>query len=148
MKSYLILLFLSLSSLKVIAQVDTSEIFTVVENMPAFPGCEDLPTNVERKKCTEINLLKLIYKNMNLNINSLNDTCIFSSLVVISFIIDTTGYVTEIKELHGCEDLAKEAIRVIESMNEMPQRWKAGEQRGQKVRVKYNLPLRLRFRPN
>jgi hypothetical protein len=49
MKPYLILLFFSLSSLKVIAQVDTSEIFTVVENMPAFPGCEDLPTNGTKK---------------------------------------------------------------------------------------------------
>lgn len=121
--------------------IDTSETFTVVEDTPAFPGCEDLKTNVERKKCTETNLLKFCYKNINTN--SLPDTCLFDLFIVISFVIDTRGYITEIKKLKGCEDLAKEIIRVIESMNKMPQRWKPGEHRGQKVRVKYNLPLRF-----
>ena len=125
--------------------IDTSEIFTVVEDMPVFPGCEDLDTNDERKKCTETNLLKLIYK---INTSSLNDTCLFSSLVVISFVIDTTGQVTEIKKIKGCESLVKEVIRVTESMNEKPRRWKAGEQNGEKVRVKYIYPMRLCFRQN
>ena len=125
--------------------IDTSKTFTVVEDMPVFPGCEDLDTNDERKKCTETNLLKLIYK---INTSSLNDTCLFSSLVVISFVIDTTGQVTEIKKIKGCESLVKEVIRVIESMNDLPTRWKAGEQNGEKVRVKYIYPMRLCFRQN
>lgn len=148
MKSYLLLLFLSLSSLKAISQIDTSEIFTVVEDMPSFPGCEDLPTNDERKKCTETNLLKFYYRNIKLGYLTPEDSCFYSSLAVISFVIDTTGRVTEIKKIKGCEEMMKEVIKVTELMNELPTPWKSGEQHGEKVRVKYTLPLRLCFRQN
>jgi protein TonB len=127
--------------------IDTSEIFTVVEDMPAFPGCEDLPTNVERKKCTETNLLKFYYKNLRLAHVTPEDSCYHYSRVAISFIIDTTGYITEVKKLNGCDGIVQEVIRVTELMNkDLFTRWQAGEQRGKKVRVRYNLPMRLRFR--
>lgn len=59
--------------------------------------------------------------------------------VYTSFVVGVDGSVEEVKlekGLHGSLD--EEAIRVVSGMNG---KWRAGVQRGRKVRVKYNLPL-------
>lgn len=39
--------------------------------------------------------------------------------------------------------MGKEALKIIHLMNELPNRWVAGKNQGQKVAVTYNLPIRF-----
>ncbi|AUD01251.1 TonB family protein [Spirosoma pollinicola] len=59
--------------------------------------------------------------------------------VFISFIIDKDGGVDEVRVLKGIGFGAdEEAARVVKATNGL---WKPGTQRGERVRVKYNLPI-------
>lgn len=59
--------------------------------------------------------------------------------VFISFVINTNGSVDDVQVLKGIGYGAdEEATRVVKATNG---RWKPGIQRGEKVRVKYNLPI-------
>jgi len=41
---------------------EEEEIFKVIEEMPRFPGCEELPTAAEKKQCADKKLLEFIFK--------------------------------------------------------------------------------------
>lgn len=59
--------------------------------------------------------------------------------VFVSFVVCTDGTLCDYEVLKGVQpDLDREAVRVIQKMSG---KWKSGFQRGQKVRVKYNLPI-------
>ena len=59
--------------------------------------------------------------------------------VFISFVVCTDGTLCDYEVLKGVHpELDQEAVRVVKAMSG---RWKPGIQRGQKVRVKYNLPV-------
>jgi len=60
--------------------------------------------------------------------------------VFVTFVVETDGSVTDVRILRGigggCDE---EAIRVIENMP----KWVPGKQRGQAVRVQFNMPIRF-----
>lgn len=59
--------------------------------------------------------------------------------VFVSFVVCTDGSLCDYEVLKGVNnDVDQEAVRVVKAMNG---RWKPGIQRGEKVRVKYNLPI-------
>lgn len=59
--------------------------------------------------------------------------------VFVSFVVCTDGTLCDYEVLKSVHpELDREAVRVIQKMSG---RWKPGSQRGQKVRVKYNLPI-------
>lgn len=59
--------------------------------------------------------------------------------VFVSFVVCTDGTLCDYEVLKGvAPSLDQEAVRVVKSMSG---KWKPGVQRGQKVRVKYNLPI-------
>jgi protein TonB len=121
--------------------------FTVVEDMPSFPGCDNLETNAERKKCTEENLIKYIYKNIKYPTLAKDNG--IQGMVVVSFVVDKNGKITDTKVIKdiggGC---GEEAEKVILSMNSLSERWTPGMQRAQKVKVRYNMPIRFRLNQN
>ena len=43
-----------------------SKIFTFVEEMPMFPGCEEIALYSDRKTCADKVMLTFIYKNIEL----------------------------------------------------------------------------------
>ena len=60
----------------------------------------------------------------------------------VSFVIDTTGKVLDpkiLRGIHNADELDKEVLRVI---REMPD-WIPGENNGKKVKVRFNLPIRI-----
>ena len=104
---------------------EETPIFTVVEVMPEYPGGQDamyayLGENIKYPDSAKMN-----------NING---------RVFVTFVIEKDGGVTNVELLRGigggCD---KEAMRVV---SEMPN-WKPGKQRGQAVRVQYNLPIKF-----
>lgn len=99
-------------------------VFVIVENMPTFQGGN---LNKFREYINE----NLIYPEIAAQ-NGIQGR------VIVSFIVEVDGSVSNIKVLRGVDpSLDKEACRAIEASP----KWEAGKQRGEKVRVTFNLPV-------
>lgn len=121
------------------------EIFVIAEDMPRFPGCEDLGNKKEKEECAKGKLLEFIYENIEYpSIARENGV---EGTVVISFVVEKDGKVKESKIVReiggGCGD---EALRVVELMNAEGKRWTPGKQRGKPVRVMFNLPVKFKLK--
>lgn len=119
------------------------EIFQVVEDMPRFPGCENEPKE-KRIDCANQKLLQFIYKNIKYppiaKENGIEGT------VVIQFVVDQSGTITDatiVKDIAG--QCGQEALRVVQLMNNMGEKWIPGKQRGRPVKVRYTLPVKFRL---
>jgi len=124
---------------------EVETIHVVVEEMPRFPGCEDIQDKVDRKTCAQQNMLNYIYKEINYPTIA-RETGI-EGTVVVRFYIDEQGNVKEpeiLKEIGG--GCGKEAMRVVKKMNELSDRWKPGRQRGSAVKVYFNLPVKYKLK--
>ena len=99
------------------------EIFEFVEQMPEYPGGEDL--------------LEKYFKE-NLNYPAKEKEMGVEGRVICRFIVNEDGSLSDIKIVRsiseGCDE---EAIRLIKYMPY----WKPGKQNGKAVKVSYNLPI-------
>ena len=108
-------------------EVDEQQIFTVVENMPEFPG--------GMSEC-----MKWLGKNIKYPTISQENGV--QGRVIVQFTVNKDGSIVDASVARGVDPyLDKEALRVV---NMMP-KWKPGEQRGKPVRVKYTLPVMFRL---
>lgn len=121
-------------------QPKVEEIFKVVEDMPRFPGCEDISNKDERKKCAEQKMLEYIYKNIKYPAIARENGV--EGTVVITFVVETNGTITaaQIARDIGAQ-CGQEALRVVEDMP----KWIPGKQRGRSVRVQFNLPVKFKL---
>ncbi len=112
----------------------------VVEDMPRFPGCESLLTKAEKSECATRKLLSFLQENIKYPAFARENE--IEGNVVIQFIVEKDGSVTKVKIIRdiggGC---GEEALRVVKKMP----KWTAGRQRGRKVRVQYNLPVKFKL---
>ena len=101
------------------------QIFTIVEEMPSFPG-------------GEAELFKYLKKSTKIPQMAMDAG--ISGVVYVTFVVDENGKVRDPKVLRGigggCDE---EALRVVKAMPP----WEPGKQRGKPVRVQYNLPMRF-----
>ncbi|HIX86746.1 MAG TPA: TonB family protein [Candidatus Parabacteroides intestinigallinarum] len=103
------------------------QIFTVVEEMPKFPG-------------GDAELLKFISKSIRYPVIAQENG--IQGRVICSFVVNRDGSIVDAQVLRGVDpSLDKEALRVI---NSMP-KWSPGKQRGKPVRVKYTVPITFRL---
>jgi len=113
---------------QVIGNTGTDEVFTVVEQMPEFPGGEAALTD---------------YLDKNMQYPQMAREQGIQGKVWIGFIIDKFGNVKNVEVLRGigggCDEEAK---RVIEGMP----RWNPGKQSGRPVVVKYRYPINFTLR--
>jgi protein TonB len=118
------------------------EIYHVVEEMPLFPACQDVEVYIDRKKCADKALISYIQSEVKYPEEAKNKN--IQGTVVISFVVDEQGNLINLlirkKVGGGCEE---EALRVVEKLAALPQKWTAGKQRGKNVKVHYNLPVRF-----
>jgi TonB family protein len=109
---------------KVAKNMEESEaVFTIVEEMPSFPGGE-----IARNKFLSENI---VYPQLATESG-------IQGTVYVSFIVDSKGNITDLKILRGigsgCDE---EAIRVVKLMP----LWKPGRQNGKFVSVLFNMPI-------
>ncbi|MCH2215418.1 MAG: energy transducer TonB [Flavobacteriales bacterium] len=113
---------------EVAEEVVEEQIFTIVEEMPSFPGGEAA-------------LMK--YLGKNIKYPAIAKDAGIQGTVYVTFVVDESGAVKDTKVLRsiggGCDE---EAIRVVENMP----KWSPGKQRGKSVKVQYNLPIRFTLR--
>ena len=110
--------------------------FAVIENVPIFPGCENMSTNDQRKKCMSEKIDEFVRKKFNSDLGSqLGLTGV--NRVIVQFKIDLNGNVTDVRSRAPHPRLEQEAARVINSLPKM----QPGKQRGKPVGVMYSLPI-------
>ncbi len=118
--------------------VDIPKVFNMigVEVVPVYPGCEKMTTNVERIKCMNTNITKLVQRKFDTDLaGQLGLTG--TQRISVQFKIDQNGNVTEVLSRAPHPSLEKEARRVAHKIPQM----KPGLQRKQPVSVLYNLPI-------
>ncbi len=119
---------------------EIEEIFKIVEEMPAFPGCEDVADKDARKKCADEKMLQYVYKNIKYPPIARENGV--EGMVVIQFVVEKNGEITGAKIVRDIgAQCGNEALRVV---NKMPT-WNPGKQRGRAVRVQFNLPVRFKL---
>lgn len=104
-------------------EVVEEEIFTIVEDMPEFPGG-----------------IQALYKYLGENVKYPQAAKAngISGKVFVNFTVEKDGSITDVKIIRGVHELLdKEAIRVVKAFP----KWKPGKQRGKAVRVSYNIPI-------
>lgn len=111
-----------------------------LERMPILLSCESIEDIDEAKKCSDGALLKAIYSNIQYPQEAIFKG--YTGMAYISFIVEKDGSVAEVTTLRGVSrSIEKECLRVL---NFMPT-WKAGEQNGQPVRMRFNLPVNFKL---
>ena len=110
--------------------------FAVIENVPIFPGCENLSNNDQRKKCMSEKVQQFVQRKFNTDLGSqLGLTGV--NRVIVQFKIDKNGNITNVRSRAPHPRLEQEAARVINSLPKM----QPGKQRGKPVGVMYSLPI-------
>lgn len=119
------------------------EVFKVVEQMPILSKCLEVSDNyAEQKDCTANTLQEILFQNWE-EPSSLAERKI-SGQVVFSFVVEPNGKMTDISLLRDIGAGVGSALKkALEELNEIEQLWEPGKQRGQKVPVKYILPLKI-----
>ena len=119
---------------------DKNTLYTIVDEMPRFPGCEHETNSDERKKCAEKQMLQHIYSNVVYPAEAKKTGK--EGMVVVSFVVEADGQITNLEILrsvgYGTDE---EVIRIVENMPN----WTPGIHHGEAVRVKYNLPVRFKL---
>ena len=104
-------------------EVVEAEVFTIVEEMPAYPGGD--------AKLYE-------YLGKNIKYPQIARESGIQGRVFVNFVVEPDGSVSNVKVMRGigggCDE---EAVRVIKTMP----KWKPGKQRGKAVRVTYTIPV-------
>jgi periplasmic protein TonB len=112
------------------AEPAAPEIFTVVEEMPEFPGgIGEMGKFIQKT---------LVYPTMAREAG-------IAGKCFLKFVVDGGGKISDVtvlKGVPGCPECDKEAIRVVK---EMPA-WKGGKQNGRPVNVYYNLPINFKIK--
>ena len=113
--------------------------------MPRFPGCEnDGGSNKEKEECAKLKMLEYIYKNLRYPAIARENGV--EGTVVIQFVVDQEGKVDEVNIVRdigaGCGEAA---AKIVNDMNNLPERWTPGKQRGRPVKVLYTLPVKFQL---
>ena len=108
-------------------EVVEAEIFTIVEEMPDFPGGV--------AKLQEYLVKNIKYPQMARESG-------IQGRVFVNFVVEPDGSVSHVNVMRslggGCDE---EAMRVVKAMP----KWKPGKQRGKPVRVSYILPVNFKL---
>lgn len=116
---------MDIAELKDVLQDDSStgSVFTMVEQMPQFPGGEE-------------ELLKFISENLKYPYVASESG--IQGRVIVRFVVSVTGEVTNIEIMRGLDPSCdREAIRVIKTMP----KWIPGKQNGKNVPVYFTIPI-------
>ncbi len=117
---------------------DVQVAFAVIEDVPVFPGCENL-SKAATKKCFQEKIQKHIKDNFNYPEAALELGV--QGRVSVMFIIDSKGVTTSIRSRGPDKMLEKEAERIISLLPKM----EPGKQRGRPVKVAYAVPIFFKF---
>ena len=114
----------------VVKRDDGKVIYRVVDVPPSFPGGEAA-------------LMQYLMNNIKYPVKAQERN--IQGKVIVQFIVDESGKVTEPKVVRGVDPLLDaEALRVVKTMPD----WTPGKQKGENVNVFYNVPISFKLSTN
>ena len=129
----------AISDVKVqVVEEDVEVAFALIEDVPVFPGCEG-KSKAETKACFQQKVQEHVVKNFNYPETALDLG--IQGRVSVMFIVDSKGYVSNIRSRGPDTILEKEAERIISLLPKMT----PGKQRGKPVKVAYALPIFFKY---
>jgi len=117
------------------------EVFKVVEEMPRVydAGCEALPRS-ERKECANQVMLASIQDNLVYPAEAKANGV--EGVAVVQFVVETNGKIDDIRVVRSPgSGTGEEAERIVRE--HFSDGWLPGKQRGKKVPVQFNLPVKF-----
>ncbi|MEP7197591.1 MAG: energy transducer TonB [Saprospiraceae bacterium] len=120
---------------------NSNQIYKLVRQMPVFAGCNETGgTYSEQKKCSDQRLLGYLKSNIRYPPLAIRNKT--EGVVLVQFIIEKNGSVSNIKVIHEIGDgCGAETVRVLELLNTLKLKWSPGIQGETPVRVQYTLPV-------
>jgi protein TonB len=112
--------------------------FAVIEDVPIFPGCENVAKS-ERRDCFQDQMNKHIRKNFRYP--EIAQEMGIQGRVYVNFIIAKDGSISNVRMRGPDKNLEKEAQRIISKLPTMT----PGKQRGRPVRVPFSIPITFRL---
>lgn len=112
--------------------------FSVIEDVPVFPGCEDVEKN-QLRNCFQEQMNKHIKRNFRYP--EIAQEMGIQGRVFVNFIISEDGSITNIRMRGPDKNLEGEAKRIISLLPNMT----PGKQRGRPVRVPFSIPIVFRL---
>ena len=119
-------------------EVDVDVPFTIIEDVPLFPGCENVKKS-ERRNCFQEKIQRHISKNFRYP--EIAQEMGIQGRVYVQFVIAKDGSITSIRTRGPDKNLEKEAARIIGKLPTMT----PGKQRGRAVRVPFSIPINFRL---
>ena len=118
-------------------------IFSIVEKMPSWKGCESIEREAERSACTYEYVMNYLLEEIKYPaVAKANKK---EGQVFIKFIIDENGIITVPEIVRGVSpEIDAEALRVVTAMPA----WNPGMEKEQPVAVQYILPISFRLNDN
>ncbi len=120
-----------------------SDVHTIVEKMPAFPGCEKKMDKAARTKCVNQKLGAFLSKNVKYPAMARENG--IDGTVYVGFIVRKDGSISNVSIKRGLNNggggCDAEALRVVKKMPD----WNPGMQDGEPVNVAYTLPIRFKL---
>ena len=112
--------------------------FAVIEDVPIYPGCENVPKS-QRRACFQEQINKHIRKNFRYP--EIAQEMGIQGRVYVQFVIAKDGTITSVRMRGPDKNLEKEAARIISKLPRMT----PGKQRGRAVRVPFSIPITFRL---
>jgi len=112
--------------------------FAVIEDVPIYPGCENVPKS-QRRACFQEQINKHIRKNFRYP--EIAQEMGIQGRVYVQFVIAKDGSITSVRMRGPDKNLEKEAARIISKLPRMT----PGKQRGRAVRVPFSIPITFRL---
>lgn len=109
--------------------IDSSNVFTIVEQMPQFPG-------------GEAELFK--YLGRTISYPKCPGEEMPPSTVMLTFVVRYDGNVCDVELVRGASCVEADQLW-LSMIRSMPQ-WEPGKQRGEAVNVRYTLPVRINWK--
>ncbi len=110
--------------------------FAVIEEVPIYPGCEDMPDRETKKNCMSEKVMAYVQRNFNTELAT--DLGLEGrQRINVQFKINKYGDVCEVRARAPHPRLEEEAVNLVSGLPKM----KPGMQRGEPVGVIYALPI-------
>lgn len=148
MKRLFLLLFFSCTATVTFAQqstnVDISDgiPYAKIQKSPIYPGCESYG-ETERRVCLQRKVQSHINENFNLAVLDSVQLEAGKHRIYVRFKFGADGKIHDIKARSPHIVLDNEAMRVVASIPEFT----PGEHHGQKVSVKFSIPITFYYKP-
>ena len=122
------------------------EVFKVVEQKPLFPGegCGEMKTYEEQKACSDEAMLAYIYQRIAYPQEAKAQER--EGTAVVSFIVEADGSMPDVRLVRDPgSEMGEVALAAVKQMKTDGITWVPGIQKGKKVRVRFNLPVRFKL---